>query len=304
MKKSIGFACVAMIGLTAGAVEPMRVALLDFQDDTGARPEAALGGAIAPAALAQKGAYFLGKSLLQDVSFTVIDQREFIDQITKDRQDGPRVSFLRAAQALRAVVVVRGRLQAFSVGKKTVNQGGYSTEFAQVSVRVALEALDTKDGAVIALADGRGTEQVRQTAAHSTTLGEEEVTQLFEKAIAEAVPSLKTALQARMKQQTQREMVKVTITSSADPALVEIDGLLVGSTPLEEFEIYKGDHVLTVGKAGYRDVSKRILIGQDSRIEVPMIRTELSAEEMKEVLEKARLHIFLGEPALTILPLE
>jgi len=90
------------------------------------------------------------------------------------------------------------------------------------------------------------------------------------------------------------------VHTTADPALVEIDGILVGTTPLEDFEIYKGDHILTVGKPGYRDMTKRILFESDARVEVPMMRTELTADELKEVLESMRMHVFLGEPGIVI----
>ncbi len=82
--------------------------------------------------------------------------------------------------------------------------------------------------------------------------------------------------------------------------MVEIDGILIGTTPIENFEIYKGDHVLTIGKPGYRDITKRILFESDARVEVPMLRTELTADELKEVLESMRMHVFLGEPGLVI----
>ncbi len=80
--------------------------------------------------------------------------------------------------------------------------------------------------------------------------------------------------------------------------------MLVGTTPLENFRVAKGDHVPTIGRAGYRDLRKRILIDRDLMIEVPMIRTELTAEELKDVLDKARVHAVIGEPGLTILPLQ
>jgi hypothetical protein len=69
-------------------------------------------------------------------------------------------------------------------------------------------------------------------------------------------------------------------------------------------EIYKGDHILTVGKPGHRDITKRVLFDRDVRVEVPMMRTEMSAEEWKAVLEKARLGVVVGEPAITVLPLD
>ena len=153
---------------------------------------------------------------------------------------------------------------------------------------------------MIAMSSGSAQTRVRQTAAQSTELSEDDVLGLMEKAIDDALPKLKTALtQAQLAQQA-RPKIKISVKTTADPALVEVDGILIGTTPLVNAEIFKGDHVLTIGKAGYRDMSKRILFEKDASIEVPMIRTELSAEEIKQIYEKARLNIFQGEPGLII----
>ena len=53
-----------------------------------------------------------------------------------------------------------------------------------------------------------------------------------------------------------------------------------------------------------QDISKQILLKADTAIEVPLFRTKLSAEEMKEVLDKARVNVIAGtggvEPAWII----
>ncbi|MBI2437969.1 MAG: PEGA domain-containing protein, partial [Lentisphaerae bacterium] len=113
----------------------------------------------------------------------------------------------------------------------------------------------------------------------------------------------------RREQQGSRPKVKLSVkTGAADPALVEIDGTLIGTTPLANFEVYAGDHVITIGKAGYQDVSKQILLKADTAIEVPLFRAKLSAEEMKAVLDKARLNVIAGaggvEPAWIINTIE
>jgi hypothetical protein len=268
------------------------------------KAEELLGGAIAPSALAAKGVSLLSSALLGTGDFVLIDRRDFIAQQEQTRIQGgetePRPSFLRTAQALNADIILRGSLQSFSTGKNVVDQGGYRTEFAEASLRVAVEALDTTDGTVVALVDGVANESFRQTSSTFTVLNEDAALTMMETAIDVAVPELTKNLQAYATRQQQRPKVMVTITTSDDPALVEIDGLLVGSTPLENYAVYKGDHVLTLGKAGYFDVSKRVLFEKDVAIEVPMIRVQLSADEVKEVLEKARLHIFEGEPGWII----
>ncbi|MCX6998321.1 MAG: PEGA domain-containing protein [Kiritimatiellaeota bacterium] len=289
------------------AAQPMLVAVMDFDDQTGQRAEAKLGGAVAPGALAAKGVILLGQQLLNATNFTLIDRRDFIAQMEKEqptnqgKKTAARPSFIHAAQALRADAVLRGSLLSFSSGKQVVNQGGYKTELNRLTLRISIEALNPVDGAVITMATGSATGQFRQTEQNYTELSEDEAIGLMEKAVNDAVPKLRDALQQAQLAQQSRPRIKLSVKApGADPALVEVDGILIGTTPLADAEIFKGDHVLTVGKAGYRDVSKRILFEKDTAIEVPMLRTELSAEEMKQVLEKARLHIFQGEPGLLI----
>lgn len=297
MRRFISILAAVVLGASVVSAEPIRVALMDFQDQTGMKPDAELGGGIAPAALAGKGVIVLGQQMLGKEGFTLVDRRDFIEQMEKlnltdnGKATPTKPSFIQAAQALNAGAVLRGSLMSFSTGKKVVDQGGYKTEFATLSLRVAIEALDTVDGSVIAMADGSADGNFRQTAANYTVISEDDAIQLMQKAIAKAVPNLETALQDRMSQLASRPKSKLSIKSDADPALVEIDGILVGTTPVKELDIYQGDHVLTVSKAGYRDVTKRINFAKDVEIQVPLFRQELSAEEMKEVLEKARVDI-------------
>ncbi len=307
MKKWIALTSIWLTGVALTvAAQPLRVAVLEFQDQTGMRSDQRLGGTMERGSLAERGVFMLGKHLVNQEGFVLIDRRDFLDQMERmqyfdsGRPTPTKPSFLHVAQALRADAVLRGSLISFSPGKRIVNQGGHRAEFATLSVRVALEALDAVDGAVIAVADGVAQTQVRQTATLQTELGEDEILNLLDKAVANAVPELERTLLARAEAQRDRPTVRISVTTTSDPALVEIDGILVGTTPLEDFEIYKGDHVLTVGKPGYRDVTKRILFEHDSRVEVPMLRTELTADELKEVLESMRMHVFLGEPGIVV----
>lgn len=305
MKRACVFlSAAAMATLCWG--QPLRVALMDFEDQTGMKSDSALGGGIAPGALAAKGVYLLGEQLLGKGEFALIDRRDFVDQVEKLRPKDmgehtpTRPTFIQAAQALRADVVLRGILLSFSTGKQVVDQGGYKTEFTTLSLGVALQALDAVDGTVVAMADAEASGNFRQTKETYTVLSESDASGLLNKALAQAVPKLETALQERTAQQKSRPKISLSVKTSDDPALVEIDGILVGSTPLEKFEIYKGDHVLTVGKPGYQDVTKRILFEKDSSVAVPMIRTQLSAEEWKGILEKARLNLFNVDPGIVI----
>ena len=124
----------------------------------------------------------------------------------------------------------------------------------------------------------------------SSDLGEDEVLALLDTAVAQAVPGLQKALESRMAT-ADRPQIRISIKTTDDPAMVEIDGSLVGSTPLAAFEISAGDHVLRVRKAGYRDFTRRLVLDRDAVIEVPMMRIEMDALEQKEVLKEADVHI-------------
>ena len=312
MKRVLLVVSVLLAALAVYA-QPIRVAVMDFDDQTGQRPDQLLGGTISSKALAAKGVNSLTRELVGSDGFVLIDRRDFLEQVkeaqpTDDGKPTPtKATFIHAAQALNADAILRGNLESFSSGKKVVNQGGYKTELATVSLRLSVEAIDPVDGTVIAMADGTARGNYRQTDATYTELSEDDALDLMDQAVAQAVPQLKKALEQRQQRAAARPKVKLDIKTSADPAMIEIDGILVGTTPVQGLEVYEGDHVLTIGKAGYRDITKRIKFEKDASIEVPMMRTELSAEEMKEILEKARLNVISTdgiEPALIIKEIE
>ncbi len=305
------FKCVVAMAvlLAAGGVQAedlFRVAVLDFGSQAGPLPSYVPATALGPQQLAEKGAFLLNKRLAQEPGFRLIDRRDFFAQMEKFQKDTEaQPSFLRAAQQLNADVVLRGNLMSLSSSRSAVHQGGYTAYLDDFSVRVGIEALDTRDGSVLAAADGVASRRFRQTENVQTTLGEDDVLMLMEGALQETIPAIKEALARKQDEFKNKPKVKVSITTSADPALVEIDGLLIGSTPLTDFEVYQGDHTITIGKAGFRDVSKRVLLEKDTRIEVPMLRTELTADEMKEVLDNSRVNIYQGvEPGFIIQTIE
>lgn len=298
------------LALAAGAetLPPLKVALLDFENQANVSSDKNLVGGIPPQSIADKGAFTLMGLLANDPGFVLIDRRDFISQMKNIQlKDGEKTttlkpSFLRAAQALNANAVLKGCLLSYSPGKQIVNQGGIKTEFTTLTLRVTLQALDTRDGAVIASSEGTATQNYRQSDVQQTVVGEDQLLDLLQNAMKKAVPALNQSLQARFTRERNRPMVKLSVKTSADPALVEIDGILIGTTPLNNFQVYAGDHVLTVGKAGYQDVTKEMLLKADANIEVPIFRTKLSAEEVKQVLDKARINVVTGtiEPAVII----
>lgn len=310
MKKMLFMAALVSGALAAGAddLPPLKIALLDFENEASVSSDAALVGGVAPAVLAGKGAYVLSAALSGETGMTLIDRRDFIGQMKNIQlKDGAKTttlkpSFLRAAQSLNADAVLKGCLLSYSPGKEIVNQGGMKTEFTALSLRVMLQALDVRDGAIIATADGSASRTFRQSDVQQTVVGEDQLLDLMRDAVRKAVPALSKTLRDRFAAERSRPKVKLSVKTSADPALVEIDGMLIGTTPLVNFEVYAGDHILTVGKAGYQDVTKEMMLKADASIEVPIFRTQLSAEEVKQVLDKARINVVTGtlEPAVVI----
>lgn len=308
MKRFLAYGLIQLAAIAAVSAAPMRVAVLDFVDQTGQRADARLGGSVAPGALAEKGVFLLGKQLVGDKNYVLIDRRDLIAQMEKLRPKDAgettptKPSFIHAAQILRADVVLRGSILSLSTSKQKVNQGGHASELNTLTARIGIEALDATDGAVVAVADGKGERMFRQTDAVSTELGEDDIIALVEEALKTALPQVGAALAARNVEMAARPTIKLSVKTDADPALVEVDGVLVGSSPLEGFEVYKGDHVLTIGKPGYQDITKRILLEKDSSITAPMLKTQLSADQIKDILEKSRLNGYFGniDPGLII----
>ena len=298
--------CLTLAWSATTLAAPMRIALVDFEDETGLTSDPQLGGAIEPGALARKGALLLAKRIVTSPDVSLIDRRDFTRQLTTplpplaDGEERAMPSVLHAAQALRADMIIRGSILSFSTGKQIIRQGGHVADISRVTLRVSLEALSAVDGEVIAIADAAAQIPIRQTPEVENIMSEDEVLGLMEQAIGDSYAQIGRDLSAWRATQEARPRVRLTVTTDADPALVEIDGILVGTSPLTEHEIYKGDHVLRIGKPGYRDLTKRILFAQDTAIEVPMLKTQLNADEAAEVLKTIRLHVFQGEPGLII----
>lgn len=294
-----------LFGLSAHA-EPVRVILLDFVDETGTSTDPALTGALNSRAFTEKGPYFLQKELLSSPEFTLIDRRDFIQQIeklqprdgsdpvpntffaTQERRTPFSPTFFNAARSLNGDALIRGSLLALSTSKQKINQGGYQAEFINLNLRIMLQALDTMNGSVIALEEGKASRKFRQTSSVQTEIGEDELLDLYQLAIAAAVPGIEAQLKNRTAKNTK---VKLWIQTSADPALIELDGILLGSSPVENIEVLRGDHTLTVTRPGYESITKKIMLESDMKITVPMISNQLNASERKEALSNMNLQM-------------
>lgn len=306
MKKLV----LSLFGLTLipilASAAPLRVALLDFEDETGSKPDAATAGVVNTATLAKKGVDLMAKQLIDQKDYTLIDRRDFVAKLQQATpqellEGRPRPAFIQVGQLLGASAVLGGSLSSFSTSKEKYNLAGNTTELTKLSMRVTVRALDVVDGSVIAVADGVAEQSFRQTAAVQTTLGEEDILTLMESAIAKTIPKLNAAL-AKHQGANQRPKAALNIDATENPALVEIDGILVGTTPVVGLEVYQGDHTLTVSRPGYVTLSKRIVVDRKFQITVPMLRTDLTVEERRQILDKAQMKVFLsnGKPDILI----
>lgn len=280
----------------------MRVALLDTED-LASRNTDPVTGSLQSGAIARKGAPLIGKLILKNGIFNMIDRRDFTTRIDQHKRPDSTARSdnspaLQAARALRADAILKSAVLSLSAENRSINQGGYSTELKNLTIRVMIEILDCTDGAIIAMADGTASREFRATAADSTTIGEEEILQLFEVAVTKAIPEIEGVILKRMERNAEKSRTTVSIKTLADPAMVEIDGMLVGTTPMEKMEVYAGDHVISITKPGYQEISKRVLIQKDTTLTVPMLRNELTMEELKEISKDMSLNrIAVMQPA-------
>jgi len=292
-----------MISANLFADNDVRLAVMNFEDLT-ARP-----GLTNPDTLAQKGALLLAEQLLAVNNVNIIDRRDFMEKMSppSSSQDDPsklRPSYIHAAQLLRADAVVRGSLLSVSTGKRTVNpdSASDSVDFENVTVRVMVQALDTIDGTVLAAHQGKTSTQLRQSKSEKIQLSDEQILTMLEDALKQASSELAKTLPEKIKAKAARERVTISVLSTDDPALVEIDGILVGTTPIQSLQVYKGDHILAISRPNYTPITKRLVLESDVKISIPMFRTDLTAEERKEIYKNADMKIYMmnGKPDILI----
>ncbi len=282
-----------LVAVSSVAALP-RIVVLDFESEAGASENGQLVGGVSAEALSRKGAYVLNAELVKSGAYSIVDRRDFTSKLTTNAAgDEARPSYIHAAQLLRADAVMRGVLLSFSTGKVRESQAGFTADFTKLSMTVMVQVQDAIDGTVIAMAEGNAQKQVRQTAAVQTELGEDELLGLLREAINKALPDLEKSMAKSLKSIAERDTSMLTVLSTDDPALVEIDGVLVGSTPLDGLSVYSGDHVIAISRPGYAPISKRLVINQDTKITAPMLRLDISAEERVKILSSAEMKIFM-----------
>lgn len=307
MKTRLTTTLIAMLAISTIAT-PIRVAILGFDDETGLASDKKLGGAIDTESLASKGTYLVTQKMMGQSNYVLVDQRDFMAQMKKleledeGKSTSLKPTYLDAARALNTDILLRGTLMTFSTGKQNIDQGGHKVTMANLSMTVAVQAQDVVDGSVIAMSTGNAKQSFRQTENVQTELSEDDVLALMSKALDQAIPQVTADVNKKVVELEKRGKVLLTVMSTADPAMVEIDGVLVGSTPIEKLTIYKGEHLFHVSRPGYESITKRVNLNNDATIQVPMLRTDLTADEKTEILKSADLRAYMmdGKPDLLI----
>jgi len=312
MKMRWLLAVMLVVAVGVSLASPVRVVILDFEDNSGMASDKQLGGAVDTEALASKGAFLMTSQMLGMADYVLVDRRDFMSQMSKRRLDDEgkptslRPSYLDATRALNADVLLKGSMMSFSTGKQKINQGGYQTEMAKVSMSIAIQAQNIVDGGVIAMAIGSSSKSFRQTDAMQTELSENDILEIMSDALAKAIPKVTQGINSKMTELATRPRLNLALSTTDDPAMLEIDGVLVGTTPTDGLELYMGEHLLHVSRPGYESITKRVNLSKDTTIQVPMLRTDLTADERKEILKSADLKAYLmdGKPDMIIQALE
>lgn len=189
--------------------------------------------------------------------------------------DGPaqEASALRVAQMMGADVLVFASLVSLGENKTSVQAYGTTQESVVTTLRVALRVLDGDRGAqvygdVIAVS-----EKIAQTAYLQVQTGDL-VNTLLDRGAAELAGRVKGSVaKIEAARSAEPALASVTMTTSAEGAAVEVDGVVVGTAP-GTFKIRPGVHEVRVTKEGYATWEKSVAFADGQTLAVPM---ELSA---------------------------
>lgn len=307
------YACFFILISAAVQAADIRIAVLDFENLSANGEQQEYRFTVPSGNLEKKCTLILSEKISAAASTAVIDRRDFMDKIAasdsgKQASSRAEPSFIHAAQMLRADAVLRGSILSLSSGTRKVNPSkeGKPVNFISFSVRVIVQAIDPVDGTVMASAQGKNVTDIRQTEAEQTVLGEEDLLSMLDNAIVDAVNSMLKQLPEKVSAKAARERVSLSVDTTDNPCMVEIDGILVGTTPVREIQVYRGDHLISVTRPNYTTVTKNLMLESSVSITVPMFRTDLTAEERIEILKGPNMKIFMtgGRPDILIQSLE
>ncbi len=189
--------------------------------------------------------------------------------------EGPsqEASALRTAQLMGADVLVFASLVSLGENKTSVQAYGLSQQQTVTTLRVALRVLDGGAGAQVYGDTIAVSEKIAQTANLQVQAGDL-VNTLLDRGAVELAGRVKDS-QAKIAAAAAAKpaLASVTVTSTAEGAAVEVDGVVVGTAP-GTFQVRPGVHEVRVTKEGYATWEKSVAFADGQTLAVPM---ELSA---------------------------
>lgn len=235
---------------------------------------------------------------LADAGFEVIRYQDVLDRFVESRAaadeqelrqgvealqtaksegtvDGPskEASALRTAQLMGADFLVFASLVSVGENKMTVTAYGTQQEVSTTTLRVALRVLEGEQGAQIYGDTIAVEEKVRQTANLQVAMGDMINTLLDRGATELAAEVRDSAKKIEAAKPAEPVLASVTITSPAEGAAIELDGVAIGSAP-GVFKLRPGVHEIRVTREGYAAWEKSVALYDGQTLDIPM---ELSA---------------------------
>ncbi len=203
-------------------------------------------------------------------------------------------SALRLAQMMNADYLVFASLVSMGENKTSVQAYGQSQQQTVTTLRLALRVLEGGDGAqlygdVIAVS-----EKIAQTANIQVQAGDQ-VNSLLDRGAVELAGRVQGSMaKIEAAKPAPTALANVTVSTTAEGATVEVDGVAVGSAP-GAFQLRPGVHRMRVVKEGYATWEKSVNVVDGQTFNVAM---EMSAEGLArkgELEEQARIDAIARE---------
>ena len=182
-------------------------------------------------------------------------------------------SALRVAQMMGADMLVFASLVSLGENKTSVNAYGLTQESVVTTLRVALRVLESDLGSQVYGDTITVSEKIAQTANLQVQAGDL-VNTLLDRGAAELAGRVQGSLaKIEAARLAEPALASVTMTTSAEGAAVEVDGVVMGTAP-GIFRIRPGVHEVRVTKEGYATWEKSVAFADGMALNVPL---ELSA---------------------------
>ena len=203
-------------------------------------------------------------------------------------------SALRLAQTMNADYLVFASLVSVGENKTSVQAYGQSQQQTVTTLRLALRVLEGGDGAQLYGDMIAVSEKVAQNANIQVEAGDQ-MNSLLDRGAVELAGRVQGSMaKIEAAKPAPKALANVTVTTSAEGATVEVDGVAVGSAP-GAFQLRPGVHRMRIAKEGYATWEKSVNVVDGQTFHVAM---EMSAEGLArkgELEEQARIDAIARE---------